>query len=210
MDRQRQIAFPRDGGFSHIDHRSDEIGLARAIAQRGQRVGGFARLADKQRHGPVRDGRFAIAEFRRDIDLDRHAGDLFEPVFRGQAGVESRAAGDHGDTVDLGEIEPRIGQHDLSVRGEIARQGLANDGGLLCDLFRHKMLVAGLVDAGGIQTDLLDHTVNRGIIGVVDLDRRAGQHGAVAFLKVGHTVRHGRKRNRVAAQIHLVVAIADG
>ena len=39
---------------------------------------------------PARHRRRAVAELRGDIDLDRHARELLEPVFRDHAGVEWR------------------------------------------------------------------------------------------------------------------------
>ena len=47
--RQDHIGFARDGRFPHIDDRADRHACLAAIAQRGQRVGGLARLRDEQR-----------------------------------------------------------------------------------------------------------------------------------------------------------------
>jgi len=47
-------------------------------------------------------------------------------------------------------------------------------------LFRHKVFVAAFVDAGGVEADLLNHTINGRVIGIVNLDRCTGQHSAVA------------------------------
>jgi hypothetical protein len=52
------------------------------VAQRGERVGGLARLADEQRQPTFLQHRIAITELARDIDIDRHARELLEPVFR--------------------------------------------------------------------------------------------------------------------------------
>ena len=83
--------------------------LSRGIAQRGERIGGFARLADEERPGGGRERRLAVAELGGDIDLDRQARQLLEPVFRDMAGVGGGAAGDERQAVDAGEIKPAAG-----------------------------------------------------------------------------------------------------
>ena len=47
--RQDRVGFARDRGFAHIDDRQDVLALRAAIAQRGERIGGLARLRDEQR-----------------------------------------------------------------------------------------------------------------------------------------------------------------
>jgi len=100
-----------------VDDRDDPSGLAPAIAQRGQRVGGLARLADDDCQRALGDRRLAVAEFRGDIDVDRYAGKPLDPVFRRQAGKIGRATRDHGDAVDRGEVDPAAGQRNRLAVG---------------------------------------------------------------------------------------------
>ena len=67
--------------------------LRLGIAQRRQRVGGFARLRDEQRRAVLRIDRIAIAQFGGDIDFHRQARQLLEPVFADHAGIIGGAAG---------------------------------------------------------------------------------------------------------------------
>ena len=57
----------------HVDDREDVLLLLLGVAQRRERVGGLARLRDEQRKAVRLERRLAIAEFGRDIDLDRQA-----------------------------------------------------------------------------------------------------------------------------------------
>src|SRR3546814_20967328 len=62
------------------------------MAKRGERIGGFARLADEERQAIRLDHRRTIAKFRCHIEIDRHARELFEPVARNHPGINARAA----------------------------------------------------------------------------------------------------------------------
>ena len=46
---ENRIGFARNGGFGHIDDGTNMLAVFPAIAKRGQRIGGFARLGNKQR-----------------------------------------------------------------------------------------------------------------------------------------------------------------
>ena len=60
-------------------------------------------------------------------------------------------------------------------------------------------------EADGLDRRALDLAA----VGVVDLDAVARQHHPVAVLEIGDRVGEGRERDRVGAEIHLAVAIAD-
>jgi hypothetical protein len=72
------------------------------MAHRGERVGGLARLRDEQGGAVRRQRRIAVAVLRGDVEIDRQARELLEPVFGDHAGVVRRAAGDHGEARDVG------------------------------------------------------------------------------------------------------------
>ena len=61
--------------------------LRLGIAQRRQRIGGLAGLRDEEREIALAQRRIAIAEFGGDIDFDRQARELLEPVFGDIAGI---------------------------------------------------------------------------------------------------------------------------
>ena len=75
--------------------------LLLGVAKGRERVGGLARLRNEDRKSARLQRRLAVAEFGRDIDLDRQAGETLEPVFRDQAGIVGRAAGRDRQTVEL-------------------------------------------------------------------------------------------------------------
>ena len=165
-------------------------------------------MADDKGQCPRGQGRFAVAEFRGDIDLARDARDLFEPVFRGQAGIIARAAGHHHNPVEAREIEA-FGK-DRQRGWRVAGQRLGQHAGLFMDLFGHEMLVARLVDHGGADLDPGFGAAGGGAGFIEDLGAFAGDEGDVALVKIGDLVGHGRQRDGVRADIHLALAMTDG
>src|SRR3546814_18941667 len=98
------------------------------MAQRRERIGGFTRLADEERQTTRLDYRRAIAEFRRHIEIDRHARELFEPVARDHPGIKDRAAGDDCYSLDFRQVEIGNGQRQRLVDAlEIGKQRLGDD-----------------------------------------------------------------------------------
>ena len=113
---------------------------ARGVAQRRERVGGLARLADEQRQPARLEHRLAVAELARDIDVDRHARELLDPIFGDQAGIIARAAGDDRQPVDALEVGIGDRQRDLAFeRPDIGLESLGNHDRLLEDLLLHVM-----------------------------------------------------------------------
>ena len=72
------------------------------VAQRGERVGGLARLRHEDRKIALAQRRFAVAEFGGDIDLDRQPRKALEPVFGDEAGIIGRAAGRDRNALEFG------------------------------------------------------------------------------------------------------------
>ena len=105
MGLQHNVGFARDRAVRHVDDRDHVLTSIAGKAQGSQGVGGFARLRDEQ-GGPVfRQRRRAIAELRRDIDLDRNPRDGFKPVFRDHGRVKRGAARHHGQPGQVTRVE---------------------------------------------------------------------------------------------------------
>ena len=210
QDRQRHIAFARDGRGADIDEACHHRGPSAQVAKGGQRIGGLARLADDKRQRAGGHGRFAIAEFRGDIDLAGDASHLFEPVFRSQAGIIARAAGHHHHAVEAGEIKA-FGENRQRA-GRVAGQRLGQNAGLFMDLFGHEMLIARLVDDGGADLDPGLGAAGGGAGFIENLSARAGDEGNIALVEISDLVGHGGQRDGVRADIHLALslAMADG
>ena len=189
MDRQRHIAFPRDRAFGNVDNRQDAIRFTRAVAQCRKGVCGFAGLADEDRCGAFCDGRFAVAELGRDIDLNRNAGQFFKPVLGGQAGVERRAARDQSDACCVCKIQICDGASDR-ILIDIPVQGVGQNSGLFGDFLRHEVFVAGFVDACRVDLNGAQFAVHQRASFVVNINALAGQDRAVAFLKIGDAIGH--------------------
>ena len=69
-------------------------------ADRRERVGGLAGLGDADHQRVLVQDRIAVAELRREIELDRDARPVLDRVLRSHPRVERRPAGDDDDLVD--------------------------------------------------------------------------------------------------------------
>ena len=108
-----------------------------------QGVDGLARLRHSEGERAGVEDRIAIAELRRDLDLDRQPGPVLDGVFGHQAGVERRPARDHEHLVHvakdvLGDAQLVEGQMARSV--DPSRQRVPDRRGLLVDLLQHEVV----------------------------------------------------------------------
>ena len=77
-----QLAFAHHRAGGHIADRQGVLHALRArMLERGQRVGGFAALADRDDQGARIRHAVAIAVFTGDLDAGRYPGNRFKPVF---------------------------------------------------------------------------------------------------------------------------------
>ena len=89
MRRQQQIDLARHRAGRHVDDARGGHPARLHVAQRRQRIGGLARLRHDDAQHVGRQHRIAIAVFGRDIDLDRHARQLLDPVFADHADIDA-------------------------------------------------------------------------------------------------------------------------
>ena len=153
----------------------------------------------------------AVAELGRDIDLDGHPGEFREPVPGDQPRVVRGSARDDGHLADVREIERHLRQRDDAVpRIEHAVKRVADHGRLLVDLLEHEMGVVSLADHRARRRCAPDLPLDDIAVAVVD-HRAVGAHlGPVAFFEITDASGERRERQRVRAEIHLAVAVADG
>ena len=165
-------------------------------------------MTDKQGQSVLADRRRAIAELRGDIDFNRNSGQFLDPVFRGQASIERRSTGHHDNAVDVGKVRHRIGETQ-AILANVMRNGICENCRLFGDLLGHEVLVDAFLDARGVDCDRAHLAIGKAPFVIEDLHAVAGQNRPVAFLKIGHLVRQRCKRNRIRAEEHLAVAMAD-
>ena len=182
-----------------------------AIAQRGERIGGFARLRHEQGRAAGVERRLAIAELRGDIDIDGEPGPSLEPVFSNQAGIERGAARRQRQPVELGEVERQRGNVD-AVRGEIdiGHQRMADHLRLLVDLLGHEVAMVAFVDQESRRQRTGDRTLDRLAVAVADGDALPPQHRPIAVLEIDDRVGERRQRDCIGAHEHLAIAEPDG
>ena len=209
MGRQQQIGLARHAGGGHIDHHGNGLPIGLAVAQRGQRIGGFAALADEDGEAARLQHRIAIAELGGDIDIHRQAGEGLEPVFRHEAGVIGGAASHDGDALDRREVEIDLRQgHAVVHPADIAAQRLGDHGGLLEDFLLHEVAEIALLHRCGRGPRGGDGALHRVVMLVEDLRALAGDDHPVALFEIADLLGERRQRQRVRAEIGLAIAIA--
>jgi hypothetical protein len=173
------VGFARDRRFAHVDDGADRHALLAAIAQRRQRVGGFARLRDEQRGRVLGQRHLAVAELGGDVDVDRQARVALEPVLcrPGRRDRPCRRPRSPGGR-DGGEVERQI-ENPRRRFGEvdIVRERVRDHLRLLVDLLLHEVAVVALVDEEARSDRLLTLPLHRVAAHVVDL-RLVAAHDA--------------------------------
>ena len=159
---------------------------------------------------PVVDGRFAIAVFRGDIDLDWQPRPALDPIFGDEPRNIGGAAAD-----DRHAREPRwIGGPGEGFQLErrhvdVTSEGVADHLRLLVDLLGHEMPVIAPFREQAAGRASLDAALDMAAGRIADVGALAGQRHPVAFLEIGDAVSERSQCERVRAQIHFRVAIAD-
>ena len=211
MGREDDRRLPRDRRPGHIHDRSDMLPVVLAVPQSRERIRRLSGLRDKQGKPATRQRRFAIAELGRDIDLNRHARQRLEPVLGNQRRIGCRPAGNHRRLGKRCEVERKRRQRDgLAHRIDDRVQRVANDLGLLEDLFRHEVAVRTLVDQARRNRRRLDLAVDQYVIAVADRHRSLADDNPVPILQIGDAVGERRQRKGIRSQEHLAITIADG
>ena len=210
--RHDNVALAGNRRCRHVDDREHVLLVLARITQRRQRVGGLARLRNEDRQRAGIERHLAVAELRGDIDLDRQAREPLEPVPRHHAGIVGRAAGGDRDALERAEIERQRHRqrHALGHHVEIMRQRVADHLRLLVNFLGHEMAVVALVDEHHRGLRLEHVAANDVALGVVDFGAGAMDDGAIAVFQIAHRVGERRERDRVRAEIHRIVAEADG
>ncbi len=178
------VAFTLDSAFDSVQHRYDLLALAFAITQCLQRIQRFAGLGNEQCCAAFRHGRLAVAEFGRDIRLDRQARDLLQPVFGDHTRIKCRAAGRNGDARRFGDVRNVTGQGDVAGGGvDEGVQRLANNSGLFVDFFQHEMAVFAFAHQCAGLGGHADFTLHLVAVHVADGGAFAADLDAVAVFK---------------------------
>ena len=208
--RRERVGQTGDARVRHVDDADRLRSPLLHVAQRSERVGRLARLRDDDRQAPVVDRRLAIAVFRGDIDLDRQAREPLDPILGREPGHIGGAAGDDRDSRKLrrldrpGEwLEPH--RRHVDVMGE----GMSDDLGLLVDLLGHEVTIVALLRQQASRRAPLDAALDPFPVAVANVGAFARHDCPVALLEIGDAIGERGERERVGAQKHLSVAVAD-
>ena len=176
-----------------------------------KRVGGLSRLRDDNAERVRQQDGVAVAELARDIDFDANAGEALDPIFANHRDIEGRAAGNDRHAFYRGEIGFRNRECDFTFeRADISLEGLSNHDRLLEDLLLHVMGVIALLDRSRGRAGLDDLAPDRAIVAIENIDALPPHDGPITLVKISDTLRPGRDREGVRAEVILTLAVADG
>jgi hypothetical protein len=167
-------------------------------------------LRDDDRQAVPLHRRFAVAAFRRDVDLHRQPREALDPVFADETRHIGGSAADNGNAPERLRVD-RPGEGFEPHRGhvDIVGERMADDFRLLVDLLGHKVPVIAFLGEQTSSPAALDAAVDRLARRVADVSAFATDDDPVAFLEIGDAVGERGERQRIRAEIHCAVAIAD-
>ena len=162
VDMHTTVRLARQRGTDRVDDTNAKRAALKAVAQRQNRVGRLATLADEDAGVVAEDGRLAIEEVACEFDADGNLGQLFEDGACRERRVVARAARaeDNAATAaDNGQERPQTTQSDdVRVKVDAATHGVDDGLGLLVDLLLHEVVEATLHDLGKLELQGLDKT----------------------------------------------------
>ena len=110
MGRQQKVRLACHRTGWDIHNGADRLAVFLAMAQGRQGICRLTTLGNEQGETTWLENRVTIAEFRGNIDINRHAGELLEPVFGDHTCVKGGAAGHDCHAADRGDIEIELRQ----------------------------------------------------------------------------------------------------
>ena len=209
----RAVGFAGRHAADHVADGDAGRALALRFAQRGERVGGLARLRDDDRQRVGRDDGIPVAVFGSVIDLDRHLRELLDEIFPDQPRVPRRAARQDRDPLDGAQL--RFGdlhlleEHAAGVLRHAAEDRLARGRRLLEDLLEHEVLVAGLLGHDRIPQDALRRFGDRPAEEIGERHARGGDDRHLLVAEEDDVARVAQNRGNVRRDEEFAVAQAD-
>ena len=173
------IRLPCDGTAHGVDNGEGLCPQRLRQTHCCQTVRRFTGLGDDDDKVALSHQRFPIAELRGNVHSHRHTCQLLDHVLAHSAGMHCRTARHHLNMAEATEHLRRnpallqIGQAVLDA----GRNGIANGGGLLVNLFQHEVGIAALADCLHIPVRRFQLFLHRLSKGIVDLHAVTVQHG---------------------------------
>ena len=153
---QHSVGFARDAGALRVADRQYARPLFAGVAQGHQRVHCLAGLRDRDDQCARGQDRVAVAEFVRELHLDRDAHPMLNRVFGDHARIACRAARHDDDLVDLAEhVQPDMHfvEHDIALVVKAAEQRIGHGLRVLVNLLVHERGPATLFRRGSVPID---------------------------------------------------------
>ena len=156
MRVQHGVGFTRDARALCIADRQYPRPLLTGVPQRHERVHGLAGLRDRDDQRARGQDRVAVAEFVRELHLDRDAHPMLDRVFGDHARIACRTARHDDDLVDLAEhVQPDMHfvEYDIALVVKAAEQRIGHGLRVLVNLLVHERGPAALFRRGSVPID---------------------------------------------------------
>ena len=174
---QHVVRFGCNGAADNVHDGEHTTARTLRFAQRRQRIGGLAGLADDDHERVFVEDRVAVTELRCNIHFDRDAQQFFKRVLCHDAHVVRRATCHDVDFCEAAQLlggQGDVIKHDVPV-ADTRCNGITHGFRLLEDLLHHEMLKAALFGRFNIPLDVLDLFFDRLAVCVIELHAVAGE-----------------------------------
>ena len=166
------IGLTRNGRAHHVHNADGAHAALLTFAQGSQGIGGFAALADNDRHGIRLQHGVTVAELAGHIHLHRQAGQAFKHIACRNAHMVGGAAANDIDAAHIFDgffIQAQLAQINAAIL-DAGAEGIPHSGGLFVDLLHHKVLVTAFFGGFGVPLDGAGFFFNRFFINVEKLN----------------------------------------
>ena len=208
---EHRVGLTRDGRTDGVDDPERKGAGGFREPERGDGVGGLARLGDQDHELVGFDHRVAVTELGRDLGGRADARDPFEHGGAGKTRVVRGPAGDDPDRAhrfDLFGRQPLGGEIGKIVR-DAGKKGLPHGVGFFVNLFVHKVGVPAAHRGGKIPERRLRLALDLVSVGVVDRHGIAGDLRDVAVFEREVAAGVGEDRRHVGGDQVLVFTEPD-
>src|SRR5262249_15483623 len=207
------VSFARHHRTLHIADRHAPAAFLFRLAQRGQRVGGLARLRNDHHQRGRRKDRVAVTELRSVINFDGDARQFFDQVLGHHRRVPGRATRrdlDVGEAAELLALDlHRVQKYAARVERYATQSSVADGARLLVNLLEHEMLEAALFSLDRIPVDALNLRLDLGALSVGDAHAGARQRDDLVIAQEEDVARVWQQRRNVRSDKIFAVAQAD-
>src|SRR6266699_3281203 len=184
------------------------------LAQGRYGVSRLSRLGNHQQQRVLVEYWIAIAELRGVVYVHRHARELLDHIFTGEAGVPGRSAGSDfycRETFEIGfsDVLNLVEKYFAGIQREPSLHSVADGARLLVNLLEHKMLEAALLSHYRIPGNSLNRRLDRIALEISYAHRVFREHGDFTVAEKKDVARMLQDGRNIRGDKKLAISEAD-